>query len=29
MAINTNDWKRSRTFNGGYSSYLDGKWHEY
>ena len=29
MAINTNNWKRSHTFNGGYSSYLDGKWHKY
>ena len=24
-----NKWKRSNIFRGGFSSYLDGKWHEY
>jgi hypothetical protein len=23
------NWKRSNTFKGGFSSYLDGKYHDY
>ena len=29
MAFKTVEWKRSNTFRGGFSSYLDGKFHTY